>query len=301
MSEAAHQDLDARAGAREDAAGRKRWRESLKASEEACSRSRRGRMKSRYRVCSAVMAFGMFALAGCDKAPEKKEIVECRISVEISFTEFLELRITDRQLIKELVEDPLKKALPDPSPKKYEIRGSVIFKRKGGTKDGIALFHPWGRYKVGDRYMIADFSGIQKALKKAIAAADLTLASRTNTAGPLDKAQAPEKKKIVECWISLDLGSSTGFLELRIVDPDLIKRLIEDPLRKARPDPHPAKDKVLGSMIFRRKAGAEDRITLYEPWGRYAEEKKYMIADFSGIQKRFKKAVDHVKEFELLK
>jgi hypothetical protein len=235
------------------------------------------------------------------RAPEKKEIVECRVSLDVgSSTGFLQLRITAPALIKKLIEDPLKNARPDPRPAKYEILGSMHVERKGGAKDAIALFHPWGRYKIGKKYMIADFSGIQKAYKKAIAAADLTLASKPNTARPLDKAQAPEKKKIVECWISLDLGSSTGFLELRITDPDLIKRLIEDPLRKARPDPRPAKDKILGSMIFRRKAGAEDRITLHEPWGRYAIGKQYMITDFSGIQKRFKKAVDHVKEFEVL-
>jgi hypothetical protein len=256
----------------------------------------------------ALLAVALVLPPGCSaarpldkaRAPGKKEIVDCRVSLDLNFTQFLEWRITDPKLVKKLIEDPLKNARPDPRPAKYVIIGSMHFKRKGGAEDAVALFRPWGRYKVEKKYRIADFSGIQEAFKKAIASADLTVASKPNPARPLDKGQAPEKKEIVECWISLDLGSSTGFLELRLTDPDLIKRLIEDPLRKAQPDPRPAKDKVLGSMIFRRKAGAEDRITLFEPWGRYAEEKKYMIADFSGIQKRFKKAIAHAKEFALL-
>jgi hypothetical protein len=121
-----------------------------------------------------------------------------------------------------------------------------------------------------------------------------------STARPMDKAQTPEKKVVVECRISLEAGSVDLTLDLRITERKLIKKLVEDPLSKARPDPDPAKYKVGGSVILKYKDGSEGRFVFFHPWGRYKMGDKYMVADFSGIQKEFKKAIANVKEFGLL-
>lgn len=126
----------------------------------------------------------------------------------------------------------------------------------------------------------------------ALCAAGLILPTRS-TARPLDKKHAPEKKEIVACRISLgDVGEGDGMtLDLRITERKFIKQLIEGPLRTARPDPDPDRYKILGSVTLRYKGGSEGRFILFRPWGRYKVGDKYMIADFSGIQKAFKKAI----------
>lgn len=113
---------------------------------------------------------GLLVAAGCAASTkEKKEIVECRISLDIgSRTQFVVLRITDPDLIRKLIEDPLRKARPDPNPARYEILGSVKLENKDGTDDGFVFFCPWGRCKVGDKYLIADFSALRKEFKEAI-------------------------------------------------------------------------------------------------------------------------------------
>jgi hypothetical protein len=102
------------------------------------------------------------------QASEKKAIVECRISLGREGLT-LDLRITNRKLIKKLIEEPLGKARKDPDPARYQVLGTVLLKKKDGSEDRFVIFQPWGRYKVGDRYMIADFSGLKKAFKEAIA------------------------------------------------------------------------------------------------------------------------------------
>jgi hypothetical protein len=129
-------------------------------------------------------------------------------------------------------------------------------------------------------------------LPLVLVAVALTFPTRS-TARPVDKAQASEKKAIVECRISLGREGLT--LDLRITDRKLIKKLIEEPLKKARTDPDPAKYKVLGSVILKKKDGSEDRFVFFSPWGRYKVGEKYLIADFSGLKKAFKEAISGSK------
>jgi hypothetical protein len=83
----------------------------------------------------------------------------------------LELRITEPSLIKELVEEPLNRGQSDPAPARYVIKGSIVLKRKDGSQEGLALFHPWGRYKMADKYFITDLSPIQQAFQQSISQA----------------------------------------------------------------------------------------------------------------------------------
>ncbi len=46
--------------------------------------------------------------------------------------------------------------------------GSMLLRFKDSSTTTFTLFGPWGRNKVGDRYMIADFDGIKRLLKNAI-------------------------------------------------------------------------------------------------------------------------------------
>jgi hypothetical protein len=103
---------------------------------------------------------------------EGMQITECRISLDLGAKgRFLELRITEPSLIKELVEDPLNRGQADPDPARYVVKGSIVFKRKDGSQEGLVLFHPWGRYKLADKYFITDFSLIQQAFQQSISQA----------------------------------------------------------------------------------------------------------------------------------
>src|SRR5262249_46048411 len=41
-------------------------------------------------------------------------------------------------------------------------------RKKDQSEQVFILFHPWGRYKHGDKYLITDFSALQKAFSESI-------------------------------------------------------------------------------------------------------------------------------------
>src|SRR5438552_17894283 len=95
-------------------------------------------------------------------------VVDCSASLDMGGGTFVELRLTKANLIKELIEEPLRKASPDPHPKDYKINGLVRIKKKNGSEDSFVLFRPWGRLKIHEKYVIADLNGIQKLFKKSL-------------------------------------------------------------------------------------------------------------------------------------
>jgi hypothetical protein len=131
-------------------------------------------------VCRAVplacvgVLLGALLSSGCGASSDggifkDREFVECRVSIMVgSPKQWIEWRITDRERIKELVQEPLNKATKDPDPAKYVVKGHIKLKTKDGTEEVVGLFRPWGRVKAGGQYLIADTSKLQKAFKKAI-------------------------------------------------------------------------------------------------------------------------------------
>src|SRR5262249_10260870 len=100
---------------------------------------------------------------------ETKSEPECIVQLGFaSDGKFLEFHITDSKSIKELVVDPISQAMPDPKPKRYVVLGNITTKTADGTKDVFTLFLPWGHFKHGNDYFIADFSLLQKAIKEDI-------------------------------------------------------------------------------------------------------------------------------------
>jgi len=103
---------------------------------------------------------------------EKKnsEVVECRVSLEVNYKQTLVWRTRDNKVMKELILDPLANAKPDPQPARYEIWGSITITRKDGSEEVFILFHPWGRVKRGDAYLIADLDQLRAAFKEKLKA-----------------------------------------------------------------------------------------------------------------------------------
>ncbi len=101
---------------------------------------------------------------------EKKnsEVVECRVSLDLSFDDTVHWRTTDVKSMKELFLDPLANAKPDPEPAEYEVLGSVTITRKDGSQAFFWVFDPWGRVKRENAYLIADLRELHRALKGAL-------------------------------------------------------------------------------------------------------------------------------------
>jgi hypothetical protein len=102
-----------------------------------------------------------------------KSIGEARVALYVrNGTNTVELRLTDTLLIKRIFEEPLSKATPDVNPKSYVLVGSLILKRKDGSEEAAALFHPLGKVKIRDKYVNVDLSEFRKVVKDAIAEAN---------------------------------------------------------------------------------------------------------------------------------
>src|SRR5262249_47710434 len=89
------------------------------------------------------------------KQKESEQITEFRVSLTLSGgkEETLELHVTDEELTKELLEEPLRNAKEDLEPKRYSIIGSIEIHYKDGRDTGFVLFQPWGHYEA-EKYMI---------------------------------------------------------------------------------------------------------------------------------------------------
>jgi hypothetical protein len=106
---------------------------------------------------------------------------------------------------------------------------------------------------------------------------------------------AKKEKEIVECRVAIDPEIEGVSLELRITDQKRIKKLIQDPLTKARKDPKPARYEILGPLYIKYKDGSTASAMLFLPWGRYTTDDKYMIADLAELKKEFKAVVSFAR------
>ncbi|HEX4588680.1 MAG TPA: hypothetical protein VH120_02045 [Gemmataceae bacterium] len=79
------------------------------------------------------------------------------------------IKLTDRALIKQLVEDPIDKAHPEPKPPPaYVDMGQIDLKRKDGTIESIWLFGPWGKLKRGEKYLSADLKALRALVLESV-------------------------------------------------------------------------------------------------------------------------------------
>jgi len=102
------------------------------------------------------------------KADKDDGIVECTISIDLGRS-FVELRIVDQKLNRELVQNPIANARRDVDPAKYKVLGSISMKTKDGLQSHLALFDPWGRFSRDRKIYIADFNALGRHMKESLA------------------------------------------------------------------------------------------------------------------------------------
>jgi hypothetical protein len=123
----------------------------------------------------------------------------------------------------------------------------------------------------------------------ALVAAILVTTVPTSTLSSWFEGPVQEGKKIVNC--RLDIESDGQVRELWITGQKLLKKLIRDPLDRAREDPRPARYVFLGGMVVEYEDGSTDKFALFHPWGRYMVGGTYMIADFSEMKEAVERAI----------
>ena len=124
-------------------------------------------------VAAAVLAapFARVAIAEPKEAGKQQTgIVECTITVGITALSgsLVQVVLRDPETIRRLIEEPLKKAKPDPKPAKYVITGGLVCKYADGTETEYSLFRPWGYCSTGSKYLIADLHELKKELMQQI-------------------------------------------------------------------------------------------------------------------------------------
>src|SRR5262249_50645485 len=107
---------------------------------------------------------------------------------------------------------------------------------------------------------------------------------------PADKGAEPPAA-VVACRVAVEISDGREFVALELTDPGLIRKLVLDPLAKARDDARPAKYKILGYLGMVGKDGSRERFVLFQPWGRLKYQGKYRIADFTELRREFKRAL----------
>ena len=87
-----------------------------------------------------------------------KNAREIRITFDTTRAVDVEVIVRDPRKLRRLVLEPLAMATEDPKPLRYEHAGTMMLPAEDGSVEAVHLFHPWGRCKRGEKYLIVDLS-----------------------------------------------------------------------------------------------------------------------------------------------
>jgi hypothetical protein len=128
------------------------------------------------------IAFGMclcVSCLGCRRAPPvlaPKSVAECRISFHIDDRwAYADVCLADKALINDLILQPMRDANRDPAPAAYAIAGTLTIISSDGSRESFSLYSPWGHYRQGNDYFVADFSKLKTACEAALRRAERVL------------------------------------------------------------------------------------------------------------------------------
>lgn len=134
---------------------------------------------------AATIAVGMLLCSqyvGCQRksqVPKSSRVTECRVSfpMGVKGRAFAEVCLDDESLINDLVLQPMRNAKRDPRPAEYAIVGTLTINLTDKPRENLILFYPWGHYRRGDEYWVADLSELQTACEAALGTAQRRMAS----------------------------------------------------------------------------------------------------------------------------
>jgi len=91
---------------------------------------------------------------------------------------FAEVCLDDESLINNLVLQPMSSAKRDPDPAEYAIVGTLTIISTDRPREYLGLYSPWGHYRRGREYWVADFSELRAVCEVALGAAQHRVASK---------------------------------------------------------------------------------------------------------------------------
>lgn len=80
----------------------------------------------------------------------------------------IEFRLTKPEVVRKLVERPLRDAAPDPNPARWVPAASVELRRDSRKSDGFVISDDWKHFKIKDEYRVSDFSALRTKLKSTV-------------------------------------------------------------------------------------------------------------------------------------
>jgi hypothetical protein len=110
-----------------------------------------------------------------------------------------------------------------------------------------------------------------------------------------EEVKTEKQPKLVECIVTFGLRDPSGSLQLVIKDEKTLKRLIEEPIRNARPNPNPASYLLAGSLDCKYSNGVESVYGLFLPWGYYKVDSKFLIADLRELKNELTERIEMAK------
>ena len=114
-------------------------------------------------------------------APLPRELVVARVEIgPVDDKGALEFVIRDKELIADIVIAPINEAIDDPAPKFYTYVGAIVLQYSDGSTEELSLFRPFGHFKRGHKYLIADLSALKKRLEAYIGLASHFLPAPSN-------------------------------------------------------------------------------------------------------------------------
>lgn len=94
---------------------------------------------------------------------------EVRMVNEISDTRSVEYRVAESEEVERLVLAPLRTAAVDDSPKAYEVFGHLTVRFDSDAEETVTLFFPFGHFKKGGEYYVADLGELASRLADVFA------------------------------------------------------------------------------------------------------------------------------------
>jgi hypothetical protein len=126
----------------------------------------------RWRRDTAIVALlaAHLCSTSCNKVPapaiqhQKPATSSCELLIYNHEDTELILRIKQKDMMKNLIYDPISKAKENPHPAAYVVLGLLILRKDDGTKEEVQLFRPWGHIKIGETYFTCELDGLRMFL-----------------------------------------------------------------------------------------------------------------------------------------
>jgi hypothetical protein len=85
------------------------------------------------------------------------------------------LRVKNKDMIADLVNEPLSRAKENPNPADYVALGTLTLHKSNGNRQVVHLYRPWGNIKVEETYYTCGLDGLKTFLMRTLDRASVNI------------------------------------------------------------------------------------------------------------------------------